>query len=249
VEKNKLDSLLKLASDEERYQLKVYYNAAIKMLKEYQMESTSVKLKDYQAANTALEDFAGRVQERYAPETRTFPNRRAVWKWLQETGWQVAQRTVYKHVAAGRLLPNNEGVFTLKAVKKYAQTFLKRADTGKRVQDEQDELQRRKTQLEVEKLEEEVARSKHKREVEEGAYIPRDQLEIELASRAAVLDAGIAHFFQSEAGAWIHLAGGDQRKLPELISVLMAAKDGFMNRYATTKEFVVEISGEENEEG
>ena len=167
-------------------------------------------------------------------------------KWLQENGWKVSKSTVYNRIGRAKLLPREDGLFYLKDVKKYARTFLKRADTGMRLQDEQDELQRRKTRLEVEKLEEEVARAKHKRAVEEGAYIPRDQLEIELASRAAVLDAGISHFFQSEAGAWIQLVGGDQRKLPELISILMTAKDDLMNQYARAKEFVVEI-GEQSE--
>ena len=177
-------------------------------------------------------------------ENLTFKNRLAVTKWLQENGWQVSKSTVYNRIGKAKLLPREDGLFHLKDVKKYAKTFLKRRDTGKRLQDEQDDLQRKKARLEVDKLEIEIERAKHKQEVEEGAYIPRDQLEIELASRAAVLDAGIAHFFQSDAGNWINLVGGDQRKLPELISVLMSAKDGFMNQYARAKEFVVEIGGD-----
>ncbi|MBA7559396.1 hypothetical protein ES708_01010 [subsurface metagenome] len=183
----------------------------------------------------------------FQPENLTFKNRLVVTKWLQEDGWKVSKSTVYNRIGKSKLLPRENGLFHLKDVEKYARVFLKRAGTGKRIQDEQDELQRRKTWLEVDKLEVEITRARQKQEVEEGSYIPRDQLEIELASRAAVLDAGIAHFFQSEAGAWINLVGGDQRKLPELISVLMAAKDGFMNQYARAKEFVVEI-GEEGEE-
>jgi len=244
VEKSQLDKLLKLASDEEQYQLKVFYNASIKMLKEYQVQSTSTKLKDLQGAEAALDDFAGRLQERYMPETRTFSNRLAVTKYLTVEGWKVSKSTVYNRTGKAKLLPREDGLFHLKDVNKYAGVFLKRKDTGKRLQTEQDNLQRRKTGLEVEKLEVEIARAKHKQKVEEGLYIPRDQFEIELASRATVLDAGIAHFFQSDAATWIHLVGGDQRKLPELISVLMAAKDEFMNQYARAREFVVEI-GEE----
>ncbi|MBW2650661.1 MAG: hypothetical protein JRC66_06570 [Deltaproteobacteria bacterium] len=246
MEKSRLDNLLKQASKEEQLQLKIYYNASIKTLTAYQAESTTSKLRDLQSAETALEEYAGRLEERYLPDTRTFPNRLAVTKWLKDNGWKVSKSTVYNRIGKAKLLSREDGLFHLKDVKKYARVFLKRRDTGKRVQDEQDDLQRRKTRLEVEKLEISNARDRRKQEVEEGEYIPRDQLEIELASRAAVLDAGIAHFFQSNAGAWIDIVSGDQRKLSELIGMLMAAKDDFMNQYARAKEFVVEM-GEQSE--
>jgi len=241
VEKSQLDKLLKLASPEEQYQLKVFYNASIKILKEYQTGSTAAKLKDLQAAEAALDDFADRLQERYTPEQRTFSNRLQVTKYLQEEGWQVSKSTVYNRIGKAKLLPREDGLFHLKDVKKYAKTFLKRRETGQTLRTEQDELQRRKAKLEVDKLEEDLARMQRKREIEEGLYIPTEQLELEMAARAGVLDAGLAHFFQSEAGGWINLVGGDQRKLPELIGALIDAKDRFMNQYARAKEFVVEI--------
>lgn len=245
--KERLNKLLELATEPEQRQLKIFYNATIETLKEYQKKATAAKLRDHQMAETALDEFMGELEERYLPGTRTFKNRLEVTKYLQGEGWQVSKSTLYNRIGKAKLLPREDGLFHLKDINKYARVFLKRKDTGKRVQDEQDELQRKKTKLEIEKLSVEVDRAKHKKEVEEGAYIPRDQLEIELASRAAVLDAGLAHFFQSDAGNWINMVGGDQRKLPELINVLMAAKDGFMNQYARTTEFVVEF-GEQSEE-
>jgi len=179
--------------------------------------------------------------EKAQPEAYIFPNLLAVFGWLQKDGWKISRAGLYKHHKEGKIGQRGDGMYHLKDVAKYARTFLKRKDTGKRLQDELDDLQRKKTLLEVEKLEISNARDRHKREVEEGSYIPRDQFEIELASRAAVLDAGIAHLFQSGAGSWINLVGGDQRKLPELINVLITAKNGLMNQYSRTREFTVEI--------
>ena len=130
-------------------------------------------------------------------------------------------------------------------VENYAYTFLKRRATGRTVDDEKsDDLQKRKAHLEVEKLEIDVARAKHKQEVEEGKYIPRAQLEIEFASRAAILDAGLSHFFQSEAGNWVDLVGGDQTKLPALVKLLVDKKDDFLNQYAQVKDFIIDFGGE-----
>jgi len=249
MEKTRLDSLLALATETEQYQLKVFYNASIKVLKEYQVNSTSSKLKDLQSTETALEEFAGALEAKYAPDTMTFPNRLAVTEYLKANGWKISKSTLYNKSGKAKLLPRDDGLFYLKDVNKYARDFLKRQDTGQRPQEEQDGLQRKKTGLEIEKLEEEVARSRHKREVEEGKYIPRDQLELELASRAAVLDAGLTHLFQSQAGELIEISGGDPRKTAEVVHHLVEAKDRFLNQYAAAIDFTVEIVGEEEGQG
>lgn len=177
----------------------------------------------------------------------SFKNLLGVLTWLQNTGWKISRAGIYKHRAEGKIKQQPDGTYSAKDVDKYSRTFLKRKSTSKRLRDGIDDLQHRKTELEVRKLQIDNARNEHRQQVEEGVYIPRDQFEIELVSRAAVLDAGLAHLFQSEAGAWIHLVGGDQRKLPELIGILVAAKDNLLNQYARPQEFVVEIMGEEAE--
>lgn len=248
MEKTRLDKLLTLASEAEQYQLKVFYNASIKMLKEYQVNSTATKLKDMQAADAALEEFASGLEEKYAPDTMTFPNRLAVAEYLKANGWKVSKSTLYNRTGKAKLVPREDGLYYLKDVKKYARFFLKRQDTGQRVQEQLDEQQRKKMRLEIEKLEEDVARSRMKRQVEEGKYIPRDQIELELAGRAAVLDAGLTHLFQSQAGALIEVAGGDPRKTAEVIHRLIEEKNRFLNQYAAAIDFTVEIVGEETEE-
>ncbi len=247
MEKTRLDQLLTLASEAEQYQLKVFYNASIKMLKEYQVTSTATKLKDMQAADAALEGFAGSLEEKYAPDNMTFPNRLAVTSYLKEHGWQVSKSTLYSRTGKAKLIPREDGLFGLKDVNKYASLFLKRQDTGQRVQEQLDAQQRNKMRLEIEKLEEEVARSRHKRKVEEGLYIPRDQIELELAGRAAVLDAGLTHLFQSQAGVLIEVSGGDPRKTAEVVHRLTDAKDRFLNQYAAAIDFTVEIVGDGEE--
>ena len=173
-----------------------------------------------------------------------FKNLLAVLTWLRKKGWKISRAGIYQHRAAGKIKQQEDGTYLVKDVDKYARTFLKRKATGKRIQEEQDELQRKKTQLEVEKLALEVARSEHRKKIEEGSYISMDQFGIEMASRAAVLDAGLSHLFQSKAGSWVNLVGGDQRKLHELIAALMTAKDNLLNEYARPREWEVEF-GEE----
>jgi len=177
-------------------------------------------------------------------QKQVFKNLLSVLTWLQAHGWQISRSGLYKHHGEGKLRKRDDGHYHLKDVEKYALTFLKLKATGKRVQRARDELQQQKAALEVKKLDLEIARAEHKKKVEEGAYIPREQIELELVSRAAVLDAGLTHFFQSQASAWIHLVGGDQRKLPELLGVLATEKDKLLHQYAAPIEFTVEFTSE-----
>jgi len=177
-------------------------------------------------------------------ENYSFKNLLAVLSWLQAQGWKISRAGIYKHRAEGKIKKQPDGGYSARDVERYARVHLKRLSTGKRLRDGLDDLQHRKTELEVKKLQIDNARSEHKQQIEEGNYIPKDQFEIEAVSRAAVLDAGLAYLFQSKAGSWVELAGGDPRKTPELIRTLMAAKDKLLNEYARPREFIVEI-GEE----
>ena len=169
----------------------------------------------------------------------TFSNIFTVLNYLQDDGWKISRSGLYKHQKEGKIRPEPDGIYCLKNVRKYAKTWLKRKSTGKKLIEDQENLQRTKLQKEIEKLDEEIKRSRHKREVEEGKYIPRDQFEMELASRAGVLDAGWQHLNQSRAVEWISIVEGNPKKAGELIAALNLAKNEILNQYATTHEFQV----------
>ena len=179
--------------------------------------------------------------EKNQNQNANFQNLLAVLPWLKKNGWKISRAGLYKHRAEGKIRQQVDGTYTRKNIERYARTFLKRKATGRRLRDGIDDLQHRKTGLEVEKLKEEVARAKRRREVEEGAFIPLDEFEVEMVARATVLDAGLSHLFQSQAAAWIQLVGGSPQKLSELIGVLVAAKNNLLNQYARRQEFLVEI--------
>jgi len=179
-------------------------------------------------------------------EGNQFNNLLAVLSWLKAQGWKISRAGLYKHRAAGKIKQQPDGGYHRKDMEKYARTFLKRKATGKRISKELEELQHQRAELEVEKLKIEVARGEHKQEIEEGKYMLRENFDLEVCARATVLNAGLSHLLQSEAGAWIHLVGGNQRKLSELIGVMIAAKNKLLNQYARPQEFEVEIEEETN---
>ena len=172
----------------------------------------------------------------------TFANTKRVYEFLIAQGWKVSQRAVYNHVKDGKLR-KKDGIFTSRAVSKYAKTFLNRKDSGQTLPVEHEQLQRDKLTQEIRRLTIQVERDEHKLGVEQGRYLPREDFELELAARASVFDAGFRYFFQSMAAEMITLVGGNMKKIPEFIAMLNTKLDEQLNEYATTKEYQVMILG------
>jgi len=169
---------------------------------------------------------------------REFKNLRAVARYLQEEGWQVAERTVYNHGRRGLIRPDKQtGMYDARHVNRYAATHLPMRETRTKLDAE--DLARKKTMAEVAKLTEQAKLAQIKRFAEEGKYIPRDDLEMELAARAAVVENSIKYMVQSRAGEWIELVEGNTKRRGDLISVLNEDFDKMMNEFASTREFHV----------
>jgi hypothetical protein len=171
------------------------------------------------------------------PVQNEFDNLRQVAAYLQEQEWKVSQSTVYKHAREGRLRPTAGGTYPVRVVDKYATTHLVQKETGDKVK--ASALQEDKTRAEVEKLQEQALHAKIRRMALEGKYVLRDQVELELAGRAATLAAGLNFFAQARAGEIVDLVEGNPARTGDLVRELTAAFDEFLNEYATTKGFEV----------
>lgn len=179
--------------------------------------------------------------------SQEFKNLREVAGYLKEQGYQTAQSTIYKHGREGLLRPNREtGMYSLKGVLRYAGKYLKQKATGQKIEDE--ELRRETERLQKELLKVRLERETLKKLKEERGLIERSLFDLELASRAAVLETGLKGMIQARAGEFVMIVDGDERKTGDLARELMAALDEALNEFATTKEFEVifQIDQKEN---
>lgn len=170
---------------------------------------------------------------------RDTKNKADILRFLRANGWEIRRDTFYRHCKTGKLNKNRSGVYTLRGVKKYAETWLVRTDTGKTVNQEGNELLTRKTEKEIERIDTVTQRERFRLDVDRGKYILRSDVESELAGRAIVLDNGLTYLIQSSAAEIIALVGGDQTRSGELVAFLNEKKDLLMNKYATMSEFFV----------
>ena len=165
----------------------------------------------------------------------------AVLRWLQACGWQIEKSQFYDHIKEGKLSTDKQGYFTIRRVKKYAKTFLRRAETGQLLREEREDLAVSKAQEEVIKLQLQNERERVKLAIEQGAYLPKDDFYRELAARLVVLDAGLERMARDRVAEFVHIVGGDQAKAEHLTATLVAAKNELLNSYATTKSYHVLI--------
>jgi hypothetical protein len=178
-------------------------------------------------------------------EDKPLVNVAEVLDYLAAAGWKVTKTSLYRHQKEGKLLPRPDGAYSLRDVERYARTWLKQLSTGKRKTEKMDELQRRKLESELENLELARKRNELAYGKELDRYIHREQMEIELATRAGILDAGLKHWVQSRAAEWIRTAGGDTKKVGELINLMTRDLDEHINSYAAAIEYQVIIDAEE----
>jgi len=181
--------------------------------------------------------------EKQNSKLETLTNVQAVLAYLLDAGWQVSQSGLYKHRKAGKIASETDGTFQRKTVDKYAKLYLRQKATGKKKQDHLDELQWSKLEKELEKLEIDNTRARLKRDVELEKYIPRDEMYLEMASRAGVLDAGLDYWIRTTAAEWVRLVDGDLQKVGALIDAMIREKDILINQYASIRDFQVIIDG------
>lgn len=239
MDQEKVKRLLDVADQQDQIKLKVLHNAVVKCIKDYQTESTSARLNDWQKAEGALETCVMELWGKHFQDEQALSNILAVVDHLSAQGWKVKKSAVYNHRKEGKIRPQPDGSFRLADVERYAETYLKRKDGSE--SGKLDKLQQEKLVAEVKMIE---ARTEHwvnKARASSGSFIPKEQHERDLARRAAVFRSDLETFARSEASEIVSLIGGDAGKIPELVTWLLGRFDGFLASYAEEREFTVPL--------
>ncbi len=187
-------------------------------------------------------------------DPQVFKNRYAAVKWLQENGYKVRKSKLYKDADAGLLRMESDGTVTIESLRRYIDHpeagIKEHMDTVSAGNDvEVREYHRRAAVAKAEKTELEAKKLRWEMEKEEGKWIPRADLEMEMAARAAVLDQGLSSLVSVRAEAWIHLAGGNPNRAPDLKAAIAAEVDALLGAFVQTDTFTVMFENDEGSDG
>ena len=178
---------------------------------------------------------------------QSFSGVKDVLAYLQTQGRKTSQSQIYKDLKRGYLRRQADGSFRQRDVDMYASTLQVYALPEKEG-DAMSELARQDMEEKVAKTREQRLAIAFDRKVKEGKYIPREDVALELASRATTLGVGLRSVFRLHAPDYIRMVDGDVAKAEELAAEFEKNLDAALNEYSRPMEFKVEYVPTENPE-
>lgn len=240
---DKLQKLLDIADPADRAELELLAEALEKTGAAYRAGYRAADKRDWDAAREGLSEAVERLWARYFIREKVYKNRLAVLEHLQDLGYKVGKTKIYQDADAGLLRLQPDGSVLQSAVEAYLHHPAARLVRPAQAADEAEaeEMGREKISEELKHLRLKNEKLQFDFDKDRGRYLPRDEFELELAGRAAVLDSGLKHRFSSRAAQWIATVAGNQEKRAELVALLHGALDEALTDFATTDTFQVMI--------
>lgn len=171
-----------------------------------------------------------------------FPSMRKAADALYDAGYEVSRSKMSRDKKNGLIDFNPDGSVDQREVEKYSRLLKKREAA---LEDNHEKVAV-KSEWEIKTLKIKHEKLLFELEREKGKYIERSLFEAELAARAAILEAGLKHYFSSKIQELVALVGGKPEKSPEFMQRLNAVVDEELSRYATTKNFHVVFIGDDD---
>ena len=165
---------------------------------------------------------------------------------LQDLGYEITQRTFYRHCAQGRCRTGKGGLFTRRLVNAYveAEGLIRHGADPEDTEGPNSALSVEKQRLENEKLRINNQTADLEFRKKAGLLIEREALYLELSARVVALDNGCRQAVEIEAPALIAALGGDMVRQPEFTDLLQGIWNALLNSFATTEEFEVLFENE-----
>lgn len=164
--------------------------------------------------------------------------------YLEDQGRKISQSQLYKDIRQGFLRRQKDGGFSRRDVDQYAST-LKLVAMPEREADAMSDLARQELEEKVAKTREQRLAISFDRKVKEGKYLLREDVALELASRASALDVSLRSVFRLYAPDYIRMVGGDVAKAEELATEFDKNLDAALTEYSRPMDFALTVTTEE----
>jgi len=201
-------------------------------------EPSPANVAAFEAARGALEKLTAEAAP--APAGEVFGNRVKALRWLQGQGYKIKKSKFYADCKVGLCKMAADGSVAEDELNRYvkrAGLMQPAAIDGGPAND----VLSRKNEKEIERLEEQINKLRREREIIEGRFVERDLVEMELAGKCAVLEAGIRHLFHVRLVDWIEAK--EAQGLPAAVDLAQQDLNAQFNEFASLDGFEVLIGG------
>ena len=256
-----LQSIMQLANREDKAELTVANSAKVRAMQAYTATPNKKSREAYDVASRFYEETLARLARKYLRKEEDDDDgedpgggRAKEWREFRETavkaevlaqlvamGYEITERTFYRHCKQGKCRPNSERLYSRRLVKQYVES---EGITRRGVVVEDDNgpdvaLSIEKQRLENEKLRISNDTNAIKLQRFRGQLIDREALYLELAARAVTLDNGFRQKIEMVSPELIALVKGEPARQVEFVETIFQAWDELLNSYASTDEFEV----------
>lgn len=168
---------------------------------------------------------------------------RAVLAYVNENGRKLGKTKLYNDIGLGRLKKQSDGTFKQRDVDRYMAS-LPMAGTPDAVAEKAADRQRRKEEADIRKAVAAAEREEFDLAVKKGKFVPREQVNLELAARAVALASTLKTNFEARNLDFVAAVEGNPKKAASLVERLEAVLDEALNEYSRELEFEVTFTAE-----
>lgn len=240
MDRTKIQRILEVANKEEKEKITTLYNATVNTMKSYELDNSASKLKDWQAAETWLNNAAAVLENKYFPATEnTFKNLFEVAMWLEKEGYKVKKSKVYVDAKKGLVAVQSDKSVRYDDVIAYAaRENLERIGN---TEENSEGLHAREKLLQIQKLERQNEEIEFRLNKEKGLYIKKSDVRTEVALKIATLEAGIKHLFRTKIFEWLSVCGADLKKAHMVLDLIYSELDELLDEMGTIEEIGVVV--------
>lgn len=240
MDKARIERLLEHAAAEEKATITTLFNASLRTLKAYQEDNSSGKLRDWQAAESALSGLASELEAKYFKKPEAFANVMEALQFLKAQGYKVAKSKMYADAKKG-LLKVLEDKSVLEAdVLAYAVRAELEKTPGK-ASAVDDSIFADKANAELELLEVRKKKLTFEYEKQMGLYLLKTDVHAEIAMKLGAIEAGFKHLVAVRLADWIEDARGDVKCCDELRETIYGEIDALLNEFCSFDELEIVI--------
>jgi hypothetical protein len=237
MEKEAFEKILKTCPPDRAKKGVLLFNGMTTCAVAYQKEPSSAKLRDWQKAEAALEEFVSGIEAAKA-EKPSFKNKIAVARYIKDQGVKIGKSKLYKDAESGKLRVQADGSVLLADADLYIRAYgTPRQKAG--VNQDIEALQAARLELENRKLEKQIEKMEFDQRVATGEYMLRSDFEMEVATRAAVLDTALRQMVAAKTYEWIMISKGDAGMAREVAAIINVEIDKLLNDYVAVENYHV----------
>lgn len=241
MDKSRIEKLFEIVTPDVKAKLGMLYNATVTCLKEYQATNSAPRLRDWQAAEDALERMVTGLEARYLAKPPALDSLMDAVRFLKEEGYKIGKSKAYQDREAGKIKVQPDGsVLESDALAYAVQAGLKKIGNG-RNSDKLEVIAEKRAQEELDLTRARREKIEFETEKDRGLYIKKEEVELRTAIKIAAFESGFKHAIRTSATDWLVALGGDIKKTQLLCDLIYPVIDDLLDQMGKMEEISVVI--------